>query len=266
MRKNNKNLGACWVGLDDTSFSIFGTPGETKVFLFSIFGLVWFLGALCLAVNYSMINRPLKALSAGASQIAAGRFGHQIASQSAGREIDQVVSAFNYMSKRLQQYDKQNLDSLMAERNKFISERNKLELVLMSIADGVVVCDRDNKVQIINAAATQLFDKEAKDLIGKPLVFCTEGPDRPQICQVIQAFTDTVSPGRLGPVMQQLNIGERVIRLHIAPIQLKGEFLGSVMIMHDITQQAELERMKNEFISNVSHELAHTDHFDQELC
>lgn len=255
MRKNNKNLGACWVGLDDTSFSIFGTPGETKVFLFSIFGLVWFLGALCLAVNYSMINRPLKALSAGASQIAAGRFGHQIASQSAGREIDQVVSAFNYMSKRLQQYDKQNLDSLMAERNKFISERNKLELVLMSIADGVVVCDRDNKVQIINAAATQLFDKEAKDLIGKPLVFCTEGPDRPQICQVIQAFTDTVSPGRLGPVMQQLNIGERVIRLHIAPIQLKGEFLGSVMIMHDITQQAELERMKNEFISNVSHEL-----------
>lgn len=255
MRKNNRNLGSCWVGLDDTSFSIFGTSGETKVFLFSIFGLVWFLGALCLAVNYSMINRPLKALSAGASQIAAGRFGHQIASQSAGREIDQVVSAFNYMSKRLQQYDKQNLDSLMAERNKFISERNKLELVLMSIADGVVVCDRDNKVQIINAAATQLFDKDAKDLIGKPLVFCTEGPDRPQICQVIQAFTDTVSPGRLGPVMQQLNIQERVIRLHIAPISLKGEFLGSVMIMHDITQQAELERMKNEFISNVSHEL-----------
>ncbi|MBX9721132.1 MAG: cell wall metabolism sensor histidine kinase WalK, partial [Candidatus Obscuribacterales bacterium] len=255
MRKNNVNLGACWVGLDDSSFSIFGTPGETKVFLFSIFGLVWFLGALCLAVNYSMINRPLKALSAGASQIAAGRFGHQIASQSAGREIDQVVSAFNYMSKRLQQYDKQNLDSLMAERNKFISERNKLELVLMSIADGVVVCDRDNKVQIINAAASQLFDKDAKDLIGKPLVFCTEGPDRPQICQIIQTFTDTVSPGRLGPVMQQLNIDERVIRLHIAPIQLKGEFLGSVMIMHDITQQAELERMKNEFISNVSHEL-----------
>lgn len=255
MRKNNVNLGVCWVGLDDSSFSIFGTPGETKVFLFSIFGLVWFLGALCLAVNYSMINRPLKALSSGASQIAAGRFGHQIASQSAGREIDQVVSAFNYMSKRLQQYDKQNLDSLMAERNKFISERNKLELVLMSIADGVVVCDRDNRVQIINAAATQLFDKEAKDLIGKPLVFCTEGPDSPQICQIIQAFTDTVSPGRLGPVMQQLNIDKRVIRLHIAPISLKGEFLGSVMIMHDITQQAELERMKNEFISNVSHEL-----------
>jgi two-component system, OmpR family, sensor histidine kinase NblS len=43
--------------------------------------------------------------------------------------------------------------------------------------------------------------------------------------------------------------------LHIAPISLNKEFLGSVMIMHDITKQAELDRMKAEFISNVSHEL-----------
>lgn len=255
MFRNNETFGMCWVGLDSYAFTIFGTPQETKMFLLSIFGLVWFLGALCLAVNYSLINRPLKALSGGASQIAAGRFGHQIGHQGAGREIDQVVSAFNYMSKRLQQYDKQNVDSLMSERNKYISERNKLELVLMSIADGVVVCDRDNKVQIVNAAASMLFDKEEKELLGKPLVFCTDGPDSPQICQVIQAFTDTVSPGTLGPVMQQLTVGERVIRLHIAPIQLNKEFLGSVMIMHDITKSAELEKMKGEFISNVSHEL-----------
>lgn len=255
MRRNNQELGVCWVGLDSYAFTILGTPRETRYFLFSIFALVWFLGALCLAVNYALINRPLKALSQGASQIAAGLFGHQVPSQRAGREIDQVVNAFNYMSNRLQQYDKQNVDTLMSERNKFISERNKLELVLMSIADGVVVCDRDNKVQIVNAAAAQLFDKDASELLGKPLVFCTEGPDSPQICRTIQAFTDTVSPGRLESVVQQLHLAERTIRLHIAPLILNQDFLGSVMIMQDITRQAELERMKNEFISNVSHEL-----------
>ncbi|HEY9870455.1 MAG TPA: HAMP domain-containing protein, partial [Candidatus Obscuribacterales bacterium] len=255
MRRNNQDLGVCWVGLDSYAFTILGTPRETRYFLFSIFALVWFLGALCLAVNYALINRPLKALSEGASQIAAGLFGHQVPSQRAGREIDQVVNAFNYMSNRLQQYDKHNVDTLMSERNKFISERNKLELVLMSIADGVVVCDRDNKVQIVNAAAAQLFDKDASELLGKPLVFCTEGPDSPQICRTIQAFTDTVSPGRLESVVQQLHLAERTIRLHIAPLILNQEFLGSVMIMQDITRQAELERMKNEFISNVSHEL-----------
>jgi len=255
MLRNQERLGNCWVGLDNQSFTLLGTPQETRNFLLSIFGLLGLLGALGLWTNYALINRPLRVLSQGASEIAAGRFGHQIKGQRAGKEIDQVVNAFNYMSSRLQQYDKQNLDSLMAERNKYISERNKLELVLMSIADGVVVCDRDNKVQIVNAAATQLFAKDAKELLGKPLVFCTEGPDSPQICHVIQAFTDTVSPGSLEPVAQQVHLGERVLRIHIAPIVLNKEFLGSVMIMHDVTRQAELERMKNEFISNVSHEL-----------
>ena len=126
----------------------------------------------------------------------------------------------------------------------------------MSIADGVVVCDRDNKVQIVNRAATEIFDKDAKDLVGKPLVVCTEGPDQPQICQVVQAFTDTtIAPGALEPIVEQIQLGELTVRLHIAPIILNKEFLGSVMIMQDNTKQAELERMKAEFMSNVSHEL-----------
>lgn len=255
MVRNNQQLGVCWVGLDNQAFTLLGTPQETRNFLMTIFGLLGALGAAGLYTNYALIDRPLRTLSQGASELAAGKFGLQIRAQNAGKEIDQVVNAFNYMSSRLQQYDKQNFDTLMAERNKFISERNKLELVLMSIADGVVVCDRDNKVQIVNAAATELFAKDAKEILGKPLVFCTEGPDSPQICQVVQAFTDTVSPGNLEPVAQQVHLGNLVLRMNIAPIILSDEFLGSVIIMHDITRQAELEQMKNEFISNVSHEL-----------
>jgi two-component system, OmpR family, sensor histidine kinase NblS len=256
MRKNNKDLGLCWVGLDNNVFTILGTQQETTNFLTTIFCLVGVLGALGVWANYTLINSPLRTLSQGASQIAAGHFGHQIKVQRAGKEIDQLVNAFNYMSNRLQLYDKHNVDNLMAERNKFISERNKLELVLMSIADGVVVCDRDNKVNIVNRAATEIFDKEAKDLIGKPLVVCTEGPDQPQICHVIQQFTDSnVAPGTLEPVVQQLQMGELTVRLHTAPIFLNKEVLGSVMIMQDITKQAELEKMKNEFMANVSHEL-----------
>lgn len=255
MVRNNQQLGVCWVGLDNQAFTLLGTPQETRNFLMTIFGLLGALGAAGLYTNYALIDRPLRTLSQGASELAAGKFGLQIRGQNAGKEIDQVVNAFNYMSSRLQQYDKQNFDTLMAERNKFISERNKLELVLMSIADGVVVCDRDNKVQIVNAAATELFAKDAKEILGKPLVFCTEGPDSPQICQVVQAFTDTVSPGNLEPVAQQVHLGNLVLRMNIAPIILSDEFLGSVIIMHDITRQAELEQMKNEFISNVSHEL-----------
>lgn len=260
MRKHNKDFGICWVGLDSEKFSVLGSPEQTRLVLFSIFGLVWFLGALGLAINYLLISRPLKALSDGASQIASGQFGYQVPQQKAGRQVQKVINAFNYMSSRLSEYDKHNVDVLMSERNNYISERNKLEMVLMSIADGVVVCDKDNKVQMLNAAATRLFEKDAKEMLGKPVVICTEGPDAPQICQVIQAFTDRVSPdldpSHLSSQVQQIHLNERTVRLNIAPLLLhNNDFLGSVMIMQDITRQAELERMKNEFISNVSHEL-----------
>jgi two-component system sensor histidine kinase NblS len=255
MLRNNQQLGICWVGLDNNVFTILGTPRETRYFLLSVFALIGILGGLAVWANYALINRPLSIVSKGAAQIAAGQFGHQIQSQRAGREIDQVVTSFNYMSSKLQDYDKQNFDQLKAERNRYLSERNKLELVLMSIADGVVVCDRDNRVQIVNAAASAIFAKDAKDLVGKPLVFCTEGPDSPHICRVVQDFTDSLSPGSLEPVVQQMHMGDRIVRLHIAPILLNTELFGSVIIMNDITKQTELEKMKNEFISNVSHEL-----------
>lgn len=271
MRRNNKDLGVCWVGLDNDTFTLLGTPKETNYFLFTIFGLVGILGALGVWVNYAIINKPLRTLAQGASEIAAGRFGHQITGTKAGKEIDELITAFNYMSSRLKLYDQHNVDSLMAERNKFNSERNKLELVLMSIADGVVVLDKDNKVQIVNQAALLLFDKQAQEMLGKPLVFCSEGPDAPMICQIVQAFTDSVTPsdkalekdGEISesaitatePMIQSIQLGERIVRLHSSPIFLKKEFIGSVMIMQDITKQIELERMKNEFMSNVSHEL-----------
>ena len=255
MLRNNLELGICWVGLDNNAFTILGTTQETRYFLFSVFGLIGLLGGLGVWANYALINRPLKVLAQGASNIAGGHFDHQIQSQRAGREIDQVVNAFNYMSAKLAEYNQQNVGQMKAERNKYISERNKLELVLMSIADGVVVCGPDNRVQIVNAAATAIFAKEAKDIVGKPLVFCTEGPDSPAVCQTVQDFTDSLTPTTLEPVVQQMHLGEMTVRLHIAPIILNQEFLGSVMIMHDITKQTELERMKNEFISNVSHEL-----------
>ncbi len=254
MLRNNQQLGICWVGLDNHAFTILGTPKENRYFLFSVFGLVGVLGLIALATNYALINRPLRYLSQGATEIAAGRFGHQIQSQRAGKEIDQVVNSFNYMSKKLQEYDKQTVDQLKGERNKYLSERNKLEHVLMSIADGVVVCDKDNQVQIVNAAASAIFAKDAQELVGKPLVFCTEGPDSPHICQIVQDFTDSLWPGTLGPVVQQMHLAQRIVRLHIAPILVNNEFRGSVIIMNDITKQTELEKMKSEFISNVSHE------------
>lgn len=55
----------------------------------------------------------------------------------------------------------------------------------------------------------------------------------------------------------EVNFGKRVLRLYIAPINSTGgtQALGVVMLVEDITEQKDLERSKDEFLSIASHEL-----------
>lgn len=63
------------------------------------------------------------------------------------------------MSTRLNLYEEQNIEQLTLERN-------KLEAVLMSIANGVVVCDNNDKVVLINNHAKALLELEGDQLLN----------------------------------------------------------------------------------------------------
>ena len=91
MMRNNEELGICWVGLDNQSFTILGRPTETQNFLVSIFGLFGLVRRTRIVDQLRVDNRPLRILSEGASEIAAGQFGHQIRGQRAGKEIDRSL-------------------------------------------------------------------------------------------------------------------------------------------------------------------------------
>ena len=89
----------------------------------------------------------------GVKNISGGHFGYKIDIKGISGELKQLVEAFNDMSSRLNTYEKQNIEQLTLERNKF-------EAVLMSIANGVVVCDNYDNVVLINNAAQKLLDVE----------------------------------------------------------------------------------------------------------
>src|SRR3989338_613287 len=158
---NSNFLGWVWVGLPDTGFTIVGSKKELVIFLFEIFLLVWILSVIGAIVNSLIITRPLRKLEKGARAITEGRFGFQLPLKGfLGKELSQVVKAFNKMSKRLQQYEESNLATLSSERNKF-------ESVVMSIADGVIVLDKENTIQIINPTAGRLLNRSGDELLGQ---------------------------------------------------------------------------------------------------
>ena len=63
------------------------------------------------------------------------------------------------MSNRLHIYEEQNIEQLTLERN-------KLEAVLMSIANGVVVCDNNDNVVLVNNHAHNLLDLEEDQMLN----------------------------------------------------------------------------------------------------
>src|SRR5678815_5854988 len=47
----------------------------------------------------------------------------------------------------------------------------------------------------------------------------------------------------------------RIILVHLSPVILQNDFLGTVSIFRDITHEVEVDRLKSEFVATVSHEL-----------
>ena len=53
----------------------------------------------------------------------------------------------------------------------------------------------------------------------------------------------------------RLDIGDRIVSVHLSPVLMNAEFLGTVSVFRDVTAEVEAKRAKTEFVSTVSHEL-----------
>ncbi|HJZ45866.1 MAG TPA: ATP-binding protein [Roseiflexaceae bacterium] len=121
-------------------------------------------------------------------------------------------------------------------------EISKNLAILSSIADGVVVCDRLGRIRLINPAASEILDMSVASLMGRTM---SELPGVPLDMQRAQPEGS-----------QQLQVGERSLHAHFAPVcSASGEWLGGVVVYHDVSREALADRLKTEFIATASHEL-----------
>lgn len=246
----NSNLfGWVWIGFPDIGFTIVGSKKELVVFLIEIFVLVWILSIIGAIINSLIIINPLKKLEKSAKAITDGRFGFQLPLKGLlGKELTQLVKAFNQMSKRLQQYEESNLAILSSERNKF-------ESVVMSIADGVIVVNRSDNIQIINPTAAKLLERSSDELLGQDITMIWDIRTNKFISDYLKKSREETHNNFSEIANFDLVRENRNIKLLITPLYENGEHLGAVLVLHDRTKEAEVELIKQEFISNVSHEL-----------
>jgi two-component system phosphate regulon sensor histidine kinase PhoR len=156
----------------------------------------------------------------------------------------------------------EKLVELVKERTEQLAEEKEvLAVTLSSMGDAVVAVDVDNRIMLFNKAAEHLTgwkfeDAQCKsvDEIIKIINEQTKQPAESPIDRVLESRK--IESGTDHDVLLAGFGRECPVSATAAPIRRNdGTMTGIVMVLHDVSQQREIDRMKSDFISSVSHEL-----------
>ncbi|MGE0201895.1 MAG: ATP-binding protein [Candidatus Melainabacteria bacterium] len=225
----------------------------TGSIIFWVFMSAWFTSILAVSLNTYILSKHLRTFVRGVKRLSTGDFGYRIIENDLWGELKTLATSFNDMSMRLRAYEDQNLETITFERN-------KLKAILLSIADGVVVCDNSGSITIINDSACHMLGfKDSQWALESNIREYVTVENTRCFAPVIEAFDASVeaSGGHLPEgFTDTVELGDMALKLILSPIHdSEGDTLGFVMIMHDITKELEVDKLKTNFISNVSHEL-----------
>jgi two-component system NtrC family sensor kinase len=123
------------------------------------------------------------------------------------------------------------------------TERAKFGTTLTSIQDGVILLDQENHILLINPAARKAFGLGFGDLIGKPVL---EAVTHHDFSGLLNSITD--NPLKYHEIAFE---DGRVFNTQYTPIPE----IGSVITLEEITHLKALDRLKNDFIHTISHDL-----------
>jgi two-component system sensor histidine kinase NblS len=245
---NADNIGSVTVGLSGNLINqISSTTRGSLLFVFSI---AWFVFAFVILINTYLITRELRILHEGVHKISTGEFGYKIEGKDVSSEVRELFDSFNDMSNRLHIYGEQNIEQLTLERN-------KMEAVLMSIANGVVVCDNFDNVVLVNEHARHLLDISETHLPEIKIQQYSDSSGNFCFKDKIEEFKDTpLSLMENKPLEFNIEIDSLTIKSIISPMFTRNkDYVGYIIVLIDMTKEAEMDKIRSHFISNVSHEL-----------
>jgi len=185
------------------------------------------------------ITGPIGKISSAARDIAAGNFLPALKVEGQD-ELAMLAENITEMGRSL----KEKIDQVTWQKN-------KLETVVSSMSSGTILTDSNLRVEMINPAAQRLFDLDNSESAGKPLqsliryhalhenlkAACRDG--RTRIMELNTYYPQSA-----------------VLETYILPVAgSKKEIIGVLLLFHEITRLRSIEKMRSDFVANVSHEM-----------
>ncbi|WP_018248359.1 ATP-binding protein [Orenia marismortui] len=213
-----------------------------------VFSIMAVILAIILGIYISnLIIRPTKRLTEIVQEVADGDL-EQIIEIETKDEIGKLAQEFNSMTQRLREYEEMNV-------SKLIAEKNKSEAIVKSISNPLLVTDDENRVLLINPRAEKLFSLDESRVSNNHFLETIKDE------RIFSVIRETLSSGseQTGKDSKVINFEkdnkEIFFRVTSTPVKNKeGESKLVVTLLDDITHLKEVDEMKSEFVSMVSHE------------
>ncbi|WP_019154348.1 ATP-binding protein [Robertmurraya massiliosenegalensis] len=211
------------------------TSNSTKKFILLAAGVAIILTTIFAFFLATRINAPLRKMKEAAFEIARGKFDTKVPILT-NDEIGELATAFNQMGRQL----KFNLNALS-------QEKEQLSSILSSMVDGVITFNRDGTILITNPPAERFlqdwyFEQDGKSKSTEEVPF-----------EVMELF-------KLAVNTEQEQVGEISVQgrfwvIIVSPLYNNTFIRGAVAVVRDMTEERQLDKLRQDFIANVSHEL-----------
>jgi len=201
-----------------------------RVLLLLAAGLGLLLAGLVSAVAAHLAARVIGTVAAGANAVAQGSQARiPVLSED---ELGQLATSLN----RLADERSQNISAL-------VKERDRLNIILHGVSEGLLALDADKRVELINHAAKRFLGLNTAPE-GRKLVESVRIPALIELAAMPRDNAHSVEFAVDDP--------PRYLMATTTPLRATG---GTVIVLHDMTSIRNMESMRRDLVANVSHEL-----------
>jgi two-component system phosphate regulon sensor histidine kinase PhoR len=219
--------------------AVFIHEADRQWYLWSLLGVVALLSAVLVCVLSARFARslaPLRDLTKAAERLREGASGERVFAEDG--VVGPLAHAFNRMSEQL------------AVRITTLEEdRQQLRAILSGMVEGVVAIDADQRILFANDRALELLEAPTAPAVGRRL---WEVVRRRPLLDLVERSLRQAAPCR-----EELPAeagAAHSLAVHVARLS-DAASRGAVLVLHDTTELRRLERLRQEFVANVSHEL-----------
>jgi len=181
------------------------------------------------------ITKPITDITKKAESITSGDF-DQVLEVKSDDEIGKLTGTFNYMASQLK--------SML---NEISNEKNKFEMILNYMTDGIIAFNRNGHIIHINSAAAVFLESQNPDHTFAGIT---------KMLNIQHTLNELLSSENLSDISYNVQIRNRFLKIQFASFTDKENNVeGIIMVLQDNTEEYKLNNMRKEFVANVSHEL-----------